>query len=243
MILRKWALCGMTLAGVLVAGGALMIQQANGQVPAYAAPAADIDIGTPTSDMPMLITPLLEGGVIKDGHHGEELTTQDVFFDPTTHEISLAKKPPRGQRTYGNRRIDAAYYDSDLSIFNYLTTDREPIGNIILTCAHKKLIISPNYVISIAKDQPMAIDPATYCAFVQFVKGDECNKPGTTVAMHRNAEKPTPAADGLISKINRKTDVIIWTVEHAGAVIKTGSFGFPLVATEPDLVKYVIRLP
>jgi hypothetical protein len=61
--------------------------------------------------------------------------------------------------------------------------------------------------------------------------------------MHRNTEAPTPAADATFRGINRKTDVITWTIERDGAAVKTGSFGFPVVATEPGLVKYVIDLP
>ena len=92
-------------------------------------------------------------------------------------------------------------------------------------------------------DDPPPIDPSTYCASVQFVKGDECNKPGTTVTFSRNDDQPTPVADTQIAKIDRKSDVIKWTIQRGGAVVQSGSFGFPVVATDPSLVKYVINLP
>lgn len=240
MSLRRFRL----LAVLIVLGGFAVVHQADGQATA-AGPAAaqDIEIGTPTTDFPMLITPLVEGGGLKDGHHGEPLLVQEFEFNPATHEVGLAKNSPTNQRIYGNTRFDAAYYNSDISVFDYLTSTRAPIGKIVLTCANKKIVISPNYVVSPAKDEPTKIDPSTYCAFVQFVKGAECNKPDTTVTVHRNDDKPTALADSLFSKISRKTDVITWTIERAGAVVQTGSFGFPVVATEPNLVKYVIQLP
>ncbi len=236
------------LLALIVFGGSAGIRHALAQTAATpsavdASKAADIEIGTPTDDGPMLITPLLEGGILKDGHHGSSLSTQEFEFNPATHEVGLSTNAPFEQRLYGNTRIDAAYYTSDLTVFDYLTSDRKPIGKIILTCANKKIIIMPNYVVTPATDDPPKIDLATYCANVEFTRGTESSKPDTTVTFHRNSEAPAPAADTLISKINRKTDVITWTVERGGAVIKTGSFGFPVVATETGLVKYVIALP
>lgn len=203
---------------------------------------ADIELGKPTK-YPLIITPLVEGGVLRDNHHGDPLTSQEITFNPTTHELALVNNSPVPQRKYGNTRIDSANYKLDLTIFDYLTTDRAPIGKIVLTTAGKKIIISYNYVVSSAKNESARIDPSTYCALVQFEKGDESNKPGTTVTVRRNEDQPTAVADNLFTKINRKTDLITWTIERGGAVVQTGSFGFPVVATEPDLVKYVIRLP
>jgi hypothetical protein len=246
MGLRKFGLCCTALAVVIVGGGSVLVRQARGEA-AVAEPttAPDIEIGTP-SKYPTLITPLVEGGTLRDGHHGQPLLVEEFEFNPSTHEIGLAKDSPNEQRIYGHTRIDAASYAFDLNVFELLTSNREPIGKIVLTCANKKIIISYNYVVSPATDvldEPAAIDPSTYCASVQFVKGDECNKPGTSVTVRRNADQPSALADGLISKINRKTDVMTWSVERGGAVVKTGSFGFPVVATGPDLVKYVIQLP
>ena len=252
---RNINLCGAVLMVLVVAGGfPAVVERAGAQsmlAPSTAAPPAadaakpapDIDIGTPTDDGPTFITPLLEGGTLRDGHHGAPLSTQEFQFDPATHEVGLSKNAPFEQRFYGNTRIDAAYYNSDLTIFDYVTADRAPIGKIILTCANKKIIIMPNYVVTPVTDDAPKIDPSTYCAFVQFAKGDECNKPGTTLTLHRNSDAPIPLADALFSKIYRKTDVVTWTIERGGAVIKTGSFGFPVVATDAGLVKYVIALP
>jgi hypothetical protein len=246
---RKFNVCRAALIVLIAAAGSARAQPADGQAAAIPTPAgaagadSDIDIGTPTDDGPTIITPLLEGGELKDGHHGSPLTVQEFQFNPATHEVGLARNSPNEQRFYGNTRIDAAYYNVDLSIFDYLTSDRAPIGRIILTCANKKIIITANYVVTPATDDAPQIDPSTYCALVQFAMGDECNKAGTTVTMRRNSDPPIAAADTLFTKIHRKTDVITWTVQRGGAVIKTGSFGFPVVATEPGLVKYVVALP
>jgi hypothetical protein len=246
---RNFKRRGTLLVVLILAGAWAGVHRADAQATApppaadAAKAAADIDIGTPTDDGPMIITPLLEGGELKDGHHGSPLSVQEFQFDPSTRQVGLARNSPTEQRFYGNTRIDAAYYGSDLNVFDYLTADRANIGKIVLTCANKKIIIMPNYVVTPATDDTPVIDPSTYCAFVQYTKGNECNQPGTTVTLRRNTDPPAPLADGLISKINRKTDVMTWTLERGGAVIKTGAFGFPVVATEPGLVKYVIALP
>jgi|GEM_PF-5955475 len=246
---RNFKRCSAALVVLVVVGGYAGAYRANGQA-ATTPPAADatkaasdIEIGTPTDDGPMLITPLIEGGTLRDGHHGSPLSVQEFQFNPATHEVGLATNSPIQQRYYGNTRIDAAYYNSDLTFFDYLTTNRAPIGKIILTCANKKIIIMPNYVVTPATDDTPKIDPSTYCASVQFVKGNECNQPATTISLRRNSEAPIPLADTSFSKINRKTDVVTWTIERGGAVVKTGSFGFPVVATEAGLVKYVVALP
>jgi hypothetical protein len=236
----KLHLCCAVLAVSLLAGDYVNAQATQ---PAAAGEAsADIVLGKPIK-YPILITPLMEGGVLRDNHHGPELIVQDFEFDPATHELRIARNTPPGQRLYGHSRIDAAAYNADLSIFNYLTTDRVPIGKILLTCARKKIQISNNYVVSPATDEEITIDPSTYCADVQFVKGDECNKPGTTVTIRKNQEAPAALSDITYKAINRKTDVITWAIQRDGAIVKTGSFGFPVVATEPGLVKYVISVP
>jgi hypothetical protein len=246
---RNLNLCGAALLIGLALGASSLIRHANGQAaapPAPPSPAADtssdVQLGSPSKDDPNLITPLMEGGVLRDNHHGPALRDQEFEFNPATHEVGLAKNSP-DQQVYGYAEIDAAYFNADLPVFDYFTTSRSPIGKIVLLCTKKKLFVTYNYVVAIMGDDPPKVDPATYCANVQFVKGAESGKPGTTVTMHRNDEKPAPVADGLISKINRKTDVITWSVERDGAVVKSGSFGFPVVANEANLVKYVINLP
>jgi hypothetical protein len=213
----------------------------RGQAPATQ-PAADIELAKPPK-YPQAITPVIEGGALLDTHHGEPMLVQEFLFNPATHELSLAKDSPVKQRTYGDSLIDSSIYNTDLSIFDYLTTDRTPIGKIVLLSAKKKLTITYNYVVHPTVYRAIKIDPASYRAHVQFAKGEESNKPGTTLTMRRNSEAPTPLADTEFVKINRKADVITWTLERGGAVVKSGSFGFPVVATEPDLVKYVIQLP
>jgi hypothetical protein len=238
---RRFSLCIAALVTLIAMGAEAMAADPATQ-PAGGAASSDIELAKPPK-YPTLITPTVEGGGLLDDHHGEPLLVQEFLFNPMTHELSLAKSSPVKQRMYGDSRIDAANYNSDLSFFEYLTTDRAPIGKIVLTVAKKKAVISYNYVISLATAKPTPIDPSTYCAFVQFVKGDECNTPGTTVMVRRNADQPIALADTMYSKISRKNDVITWTIERGGTVVKTGSFGFPVVATAPDLVKYVIQLP
>jgi hypothetical protein len=227
-----------------VVGGITILHQANGQATAtQPADAADIQLGTATKDYPNLVSPLIENGTLKDGHHGPPIGVQEFQYNPATHEVSLSKNSPVEQQPYANTEIDAASFNQDLSVLSYVTTDRATIGKIVLLCANKKLYVSTNYVVTIMKDDPATPDPSAYCADVQFVKGDECNKPGTTVTFRRNDDPPAALADSSFTKIHRKTDVITWTIDRGGAVIKTGSFGFPVVGAEPNLVKYVIQLP
>jgi hypothetical protein len=231
------------LCFAMLAVSLLVVGRANAQTTQpVAADAGDIVLGKP-SKYPVLITPLMEGGVLRDNHHGPELHVEEFEFDPKTRELRIAKNTPAGQRLYNHSRIDAAAFNQDLSIFNYFTIDRTAIGKILLTVAKKKIQISNNYVVTPASDDEPKIDPSTYCAAVQFVKGEEANKPGTTLTVRKNQEPPTSLADTVYTKINRKADVITWAIERNGAPVKTGSFGFPVVATEPDLVKYVINLP
>jgi len=227
---------------ILVTLAAQALAQPASQPSAAGANGTDIELGKPPK-YPTIITPTTEGGRLLDNHHGDPVTLQEIVFDPATHELSLPKNSPNKQRIYADSKIDAANYGSELVLFDYLTTDRTPIGKIVLTVAKKKAVISPNYVVSQGRDKPAKIDPATYRAFVQFEKGDECNKPGTTVTIRRNTDPATPLADVEFTKINRKTDIITWSIERSGSVVKSGSFGFPVVATEPELVKYVIQLP
>ncbi|MGA2230278.1 MAG: hypothetical protein ABSH22_05205 [Tepidisphaeraceae bacterium] len=242
---RRFPRCGRALAALILASGFALVHFAQGQATTAPSSAADIELGKP-SKYPILITPTVEGGVLRDDHHGQPLLVEEFEFNPVTHEISLAKDSPNQQRMYGNTRFDAAYYNSDINVFDLLTSDRAPIGKIVLVCANKKIVISPNYVVSPTADltdDPPPIDPSTYCASVHFEKGPECNKPDTTVTFSRNDDPPAPVADTQISKINRKSDVIKWTVQRGGAVVQSGSFGFPVVATDASLVKYVINLP
>jgi hypothetical protein len=238
----RFSLCIAALVSLTLGTGRAEAQTTQPAAEDSTSLAADIQIGKPTR-YPILITPLMEGGTLRDNHHGPELIVEEFEFDPNTHELRIAKNTPAGQRLYGNSRIDAAAYNADLNVFKFSTTDRTPIGKILLTCAKKKIQISDNYVVSPAADEPIKIDPSTYCAAVQLVKGNESSKPGTTVKLRRNNEPPTASTDAAYTRISRKTDLITWTIERDGAVIKTGSFGFPVVATEPGLVKYVIDLP
>lgn len=245
MCMRRINPCITALLVSVVACGWGLVDLARGQAaPATQPNAADIELAKPPR-YPQAITPVIEGGQLLDTHHGEPMLIQEFTFDPATHELALAKNSPVKQRTYGDSKIDSAIYKTDLSLFDYLTTARVPIGKIILLSAGKKITISYNYVVSPTSfsSTPPKIDLSSYRASVQFVKGEESNKPGTTVTMRRNADPPISAADTEFTGINRKTDVITWNVQRGGAVIKTGSFGFPVVATEPDLVKYVIQLP
>lgn len=220
------------------------VETAHGQAGPATQPSADIELARPPR-YPQLISPTVEGGQLLDTHHGEPMLPLEFTFNPATKELALAKNSPVKQRTYGEAKIDSSTYNTDLEIFHYLTSDRAPIGKIVLLSAKKKLTITYNYVVTPTSPAitPPPIDPSTYRASVQFVKGEESNKPGTTVTIRRNTDAPTPAADMEFTKINRKTDVVTWTVERGGAVVKTGSFGFPVVATAGDLVKYVIQLP
>jgi hypothetical protein len=256
MIQRRLFLCSAVLIVSFAACGLALIGRANAQVgdrgaatqtdKAAAASdieAVDIELGKPTDALRNLVTPLVEGGVLRDGHHGPPLGVQEFIFNPATHEIALAKNSPVQQQIYGHTRIDAAYFKDNLTLLNYLTSDRATIGKIVLLCANKKFYISPNYVVSIAQDIPPKDDPSTYSAAVQFDKGDECAKPGTTLTMHRNADPPAALADISLAKINRKSDVMNWTIERDGKAVQAGSFGFPVVGNEPNLVRYVIQLP
>src|SRR5437867_1142745 len=52
---------------------------------------ADIEIGKPVK-YPQLFTPMVEEGLLKDGHHGEPLIVQEFLYNPATHELSMAAK-------------------------------------------------------------------------------------------------------------------------------------------------------
>lgn len=237
---RTFHRCGIAVVALILMTGSAAVQYAVGQTPAPAE--GDIELAKPPK-YPQLISPTVEGGQLLDTHHGEPMLVQEFTFDPAKKEVALAKNSPMKQRMYADARIDSTNYTTDLTLFDYLTIDRKPIGKIVLTSAKKKITVSPNYVITPTKDKPTPIDPATYQAAVQFTKGEESNKPGTTLTMRRNSAPPAPLADATFSKISRKNDVITWTIERGGAVVATGSFGFPVVATDTDLVRYVIALP
>src|SRR4051794_7211957 len=132
---RGFNVCGAALVVLIGFGTSAQAQTATPPA-AAASDSSDIQLGKPPK-YPSPITPTIEGGELLDTHHGEPILVQELLFNPATHELSLSTDSPKKHRIYADAQIDSASYATDLTLFDYLTTDRAPIGKIVVLSAKK----------------------------------------------------------------------------------------------------------